>query len=404
MEKRAIILVPGFAKREQLSARDQLVASLDHYSEGYETVVHEGAGVISGFNAATVQAKARKSDYAVELHVYEAYWGDLVPDWSQEMPVSRFLRGTKLIVYWAFGGLWKSLLRRELPSRTAISLIIASLILLFWYFTVISLVFAAVSENASAIPPFVLDFLNWCKTVLESMGLDPIAWAMRFQTFLTWTPILFIIGFLTVGRMESLANAADYLKGYLRDDPFDGGLIGPQAKSRKRVVDALDYVYDCVDQDGTSTYDQVYVVAHSLGGSIAVDALSEYGTRLKTTTLFTWGSAMGALVQQEPLVEQEIAKFYCSEPRIKNWVDVVLNSDMLASRVPIPKKPDERNRLKPCTPIFPDPVVPPFPQGFGFRFGEIHNSYYRSEIAIQMLIAPSEELPVREPEPVEDTD
>lgn len=34
--KRAIILVPGFSKRERMAARNQLVDAFAHYSEGYK--------------------------------------------------------------------------------------------------------------------------------------------------------------------------------------------------------------------------------------------------------------------------------------------------------------------------------------------------------------------------------
>ena len=43
MKKRAIILVPGFSKRERFAVRKQLVEALTHYTDGYRTQVSEAA-------------------------------------------------------------------------------------------------------------------------------------------------------------------------------------------------------------------------------------------------------------------------------------------------------------------------------------------------------------------------
>lgn len=85
MKKRAIILVPGFSKREQFAVRNQLVQALTHYTDGYRTRVSEAA-TDSDADAVKITVSSRATDYTAELHLYEAFWGDLIPDWSRESP------------------------------------------------------------------------------------------------------------------------------------------------------------------------------------------------------------------------------------------------------------------------------------------------------------------------------
>lgn len=81
MKRRAIVFIPGFSKREQNKARDDLVQSLLHYTDGWDTAI-EDTKTDDGKNVVTVSAKARHGMAAYELDVFEAYWGDLIPDWT----------------------------------------------------------------------------------------------------------------------------------------------------------------------------------------------------------------------------------------------------------------------------------------------------------------------------------
>ena len=377
MTKRAVIIVPGFGKMEQLEARNRLVDAMTHYSDGFYTSTEEGADP-GGLHSTVVRATARKGPQdELELHVFEAYWGDLIPDWSQESPWARVKRGLALIRYWAWGGMVRAMVRQELPARTIVVMMIAGLLLLLWYFlalTVLAQAFAG--SDAGGSPEWVTSlagFLGFTKEDIASwgaLGSAPI--------------VVFMVGFLGLGFIESIANIAAFIKAYLRDDIIGDGSIGLRAKARHRVLPVLDHVYG-----GGQDFDEVYVVAHSLGGAIAIDALAEYGDNLSRTTLFTWGSLIGVLVQQEPLIEQEIAKFYSATPRIRNWVDVVLPGDYMASKVPLPVLPDGKSAAR----LFPETVVPILPKGLGLSGAARHDFYYRSEEAILMLLKPADELP-----------
>lgn len=377
MTKRAVILVPGFGKQEQLEARDRLVDAMTHYSDGYNTSTEEGAES-GGLQSTVVRATARQgAQDASEIHVFEAYWGDLIPDWGQESPWARVKRGLALIRYWAWGGMVRAMARQELPRRTIVVMMIAAVLLLLWYFLALTVLAQALAGSEAGGSP------EWVKSLVGFLGLTD-------EQIASWgalgsAPIVaFVVGFLGLGFIERIANVAAFTKAYLRDDIIGDGTIGLRAKARHRVLPVLDHVYD-----SDHGFDEVYVVAHSLGGAIAIDALAEYGDNLSRTTLFTWGSSIGVLVQQEPLIEQEIAKFYSADPRIRNWVDVVLPGDYMASTVPLPVLPDGTTVPR----LFPETVVPALPKGLGLSGAARHDFYYRSEDAILMLLKPAEDLP-----------
>jgi pimeloyl-ACP methyl ester carboxylesterase len=374
---RAIILVPGFEKREQLEARDMLVQSLDAYAEGYHIHTSD-AKEDEGFNSIEVTATSRTTQEAITLKVYEAYWGDLVPDWSGESPWARFKRGMSLVFYWFLGGLAKSTARREWPVRTLVAITVAGLMMLLWYLVVIALLVKAYAESAVQVPAAVESFFR-------AIGLyDPLATII--QHINAAPVVIFLVGLAGLGILERTANLSAFAKAYLQDTSFGGGVTGLRSKARARVRAVLDHVH-------ARAFDEVYVVAHSFGGPIAIDALAEYGTPLEKTVLHTWGSAMGVLAQQEPLMEKEIGKFYTAGPQIANWIDVVFPKDMMGSKVPVPFQYDGARKGARFPRLFPDTITPQLPAGVGFRFAEIHDAYYKCETAVQMLVKPRDELP-----------
>lgn len=391
MSKRAIILVPGFAKREQLEARDRLVESLTHYSDGYMTRTATGSDAADG-NAVVIKATARgEPQRDLEVHVFEAYWGDLIPDWGRESPWARAKRGFALILYWVFGGLGRALWRRELPARTIGVMAVAGMLLLLWYLLALTVLFQAlgpeVSETATAGVEQVGQGSGapaWLTAILPDTWVSA-SWIAKLASLDQLPVIAFLIGLLGVGHIEKIANIAAFTKAYLKDDVLGDATVGLRAKARHRVLPILDQVY-ASDQN----FDEVYVVAHSMGGAVAIDALAECGTDLARTTLFTWGSALGVMVQQEPLIEAEIRKFYQSPTRIRNWVDVVLPGDFMGSKVPIPKVEGSYQSLPQ---LFPTTLMPPKPKGMLLQPNTQHEFYYRCETAILMLLDSADSLP-----------
>ena len=385
MARRAIILVPGFGHKEHNQARDRLVRALQNYTTGWR-VEQTDDGVGPGNGAIGLHATCRCGGTTQEIDVYEAYWGDLLPDWSNESPWARFKRGYMLIRYWLTGGVGGWISRREAPPNTAWAMLLAAVALVLWWIVVGIFVLQAVESGVIAIPE----------------SLASIAWVQTAWTTLTgWTGtvrgsvlVVLLLWVWSLGWLERFANISAYTKAYLRDEVFGDDDVGLRAKAKRRVLEVLDRAAGIT---GPDRYDEIYVVGHSLGGAIAADALSESGDVLAHTVLFTWGSALGLLVQQEPMVEVRIATFYTAAPPVQGWIDVVLPWDMMGSQVPVPRCFDdasEPGRRHP--PKFPDAVRPRLPRGtHPFEVVRVHEAYYRCEAALLMLVAPESTLPRR---------
>ncbi|MDV7142513.1 alpha/beta hydrolase [Tropicimonas sp. TH_r6] len=371
MVKRAIILVPGYRKMEQRAARDQLVGAIQDYSEGFE-VRHAGDAAVAEESEVTVLTARDLADAReVELHVMEAYWNDLVPDWSNEAPLRRFWRATWLLFYWLWpGGLLLSILKGKGISRlSACALAGAGFLLFLWYLSVLIVLLEAFA-NSNLTNSAEID------AVLGSHaeGFRAMA-ATSLSCLSSFAPYVILVMLIGLGKLNAFADFAAYTRAYLRDDPTKLGDSGLRAKTRSRVKDVLNEV-----SDPDAGFDEIFVVAHSLGGPVAMDALAEYGSALRRTTFFTWGTGIGALSIQEPIVRAEIAKFYTSETRLNSWIDIVFQHDLVASIVPVPKGQKR---------AFPPPLRLSSPRGAIWNPADMHERYYRSEDAIRPLLLPA---------------
>ncbi|XDA97676.1 alpha/beta hydrolase [Sulfitobacter sp. LCG007] len=399
MKKRAVILVPSLERLERFGARERLIRAMESYGSGFrvDRVDIENA---TEKDSAAVIAWDRETGEAVEMHVYEAFWGDLVPDWSKESPWARFRRGLGLIVYWAAGGVARALWRLEVPARTVLAMFVASMLLLLWYLTVIAVLVQALGTADSTMPAPIEDLLarfGWTESI--------VAWTDRLRNL----PLLvFLVMLFGLGRLENIANISSFIKDYLRDQQLSRTDIGLRAKTRARLVGLLDHV-TANDQD----YDEVHVVGHSLGGAIAVDALAGYGRPLPRTALHTWGAGLGLLVQQDAWVERRIGALYACPSRLADWRDVVFPSDVMASPRPLPFKYRGDRRLSEKWPeIFTPTITPHVQKRTPFAYFSTHEAYYRCTDAIRLLMdvrtpaplafAPLDVLPGEIPQAVSD--
>jgi hypothetical protein len=171
----------------------------------------------------------------------------------------------------------KSIARKELPVRSLIAVIVAGCLMVVWYLVVIALLIRAYSEADAAVPAFLTSLVaaigltDGVTEIVKNISAAPV--------------VLFLLGLAGLGILDRMANLSAFAKAYVQDNAIGEGAVG------LRVV--LDHVH-------ARNFDEVYVVAHSFGGAIAVDALAEYGKPLSKTVLHTWGTAMGIIVQQEP--------------------------------------------------------------------------------------------------------
>lgn len=366
-KKRAILLIPGANKRERFEARDLLVTAINHHAERFKTRIEDAGTDDKSENVVQLVVNFRSGkDDEIQISVFEAYWNDLVPAHNNETPWSRFMRATRLILYWAVGGLISASF--GLPSRFRIVLVFAATILLLWYLSVLLVLFellvsgSALTERQSSVP-------DWFDALLGDKLAEPIfSWLSNVAS---WSPIAFLLLLFGAGRMEVIANVADFAKSYLGDELVGENQIGLRTKMRKRVIDTLDHIFS------REEFDDVVIVAHSFGGPIAIDALAEYGPDLAKTYLFTWGTPMSLLIHQEPRVAEEIRKLQSAPAPLAGWTDVVIKQDWIAGPMPV---------LTDRVPAAVMQLKSTMPKGRLFRSIQTHEDYYRCQEAIEPLV------------------
>ena len=362
-KKRAILLIPGLHKRERFEARDLLVTAIDHHAEHFKTRIEDAATDEQAENYVRMFVSARSGEGAEhEISVYEAYWNDLAPDYTNETPWSRFLRATRLMGYWGVGGLASASF--GLPSRFRMLLVFAAVVLLLWYLSVVLVLLELiVSGSDTAAAP------AW---VAELMGPDVAERVYGIVSGIAdWWPMAFLALLLGAGRMEVIANVADFAKSYLGDELSGETQIGLRTKMRKRAIDTLDHIF------ARNDFDDVVIVAHSFGGPIAIDALAEFGPNLAKTYLFTWGTPMSLLIHQEPRIAEEIRKLQSAPEPLAGWTDVVITQDLIAGPMPL---------LAELSPPAVTQLTATMPKGRLFRSVQTHEDYYRCQEAIEPLV------------------
>jgi pimeloyl-ACP methyl ester carboxylesterase len=431
MTRRAILLVPGFSKQSKNKARDVLVEAIGHYSPGIETRSSE-ADVAQGndFVTVTMQNMQVPADHAEasprEIDIYEAHWTDVLPDWNDETPFRRFWRALKVVIYWFLGSLPALLFKRRLrfAGWTNAALVGAGMILLIWLalagaalYQDLGFVFeeftpAASGEGGGAGADVQSDAGNDTdagEVNGEATGMEAlVGWfaATRpgkllgaFFTLVVEHPFVsLVIMFFGMGGIERIANVASVLRAYLIDLPTKGEEMGIRAKMRKSVTDVLGQIFAKADEKHADSplYDEVFVVGHSMGGAICVDALADYGRDLERMTLFTWGSPLGVLSVQDAKVLETIARLYDADYRPANWIDIAFRRDLYGTPAPMPPLFDaETGRETERPALYPETVRPTRPWGQLLRASQTHEDYYRCKEAILMLLKPSSALPPR---------
>ncbi|MEM8729676.1 MAG: alpha/beta hydrolase [Pseudomonadota bacterium] len=390
--RRAIVLVPGYGKALQGDAQTRLGKSLLHYTDGFRVRRTSQPG--QNAQVITYKTTDRATSSKMEIDVWEAYWGDLIPTREDESPGNRALRGWRLIGYWVFGGALRLLRygRRQSPGMVWM-MALCGFALIIWYVNILLLALTAIATGDMQIDQRI------CALPLIDGACDFIQ--THAQTITTASVTAFIIGFVgLLGWIERFANISDFVMSYLRDDPVGDDQTGLRALTRHRLLAVLDEVADRKDDEA---YDEIYVVGHSLGGAIAIDALAEFGAASDRVTLITWGSTLGLLMAKEPKVEAEIAKFYDNETRLRNWVDVAIKGDLMGAEVPRPRIAQadpsgqsggrhEATQLR--ARIYPETTWITRPGGLRvWHQLKVHEFYFRAEEAVLMLTRPATQLP-----------
>lgn len=358
MTNRAILLVPGMRKRERFEIRDKFITFLMGIVESYK-IFEVGEGDFPE-DARRIEVKAIEDGRTLTITVFEAYWGDLLPDRSNESQWQRFLRATRLVAYWMMSA--KSLFR-GIPTRLGFFMLIAALMLTVWYVSVVATVLAALYEGTliGAPEPLTGWFGEKCATDSD------LTQCQILGNIMTFGPFVILSSFFAGGWAERVADAADLSKNYIANEPTVPEEPGMRSKTAMRVREIYEQLAD---------FDEIVVVGHSMGGAIAVDSLAERSNEeLEKTVLVTWGTPLEVFARREPGFRTEVEKL--GGKRLAAWRNYLLPLDYIATDGFL----ESVSRSVPKTSI-----TLSAPKGALTRDEPRHERYYRSKDALEDLL------------------
>ena len=275
MKKRAIGLVHGYEKVEQNTFTQRLKDGLEYYTDGIDKdfepdpVDHDGVLV----ERLTAQARTAGAE-KIQVDLYEAYWADMIPTEIPGTIWQRVGRGGMLLAYWFLGGLARRIigLRGFLPTTLGISLALSGVLLMLWYLSLLMLAAKAVIADPNNLPVWLQNALAAApgdpKTSLQNMAVTIVDYV---ETTPWWAVVT---GMLAGLPADKVASVAEFAKAYLTDERVGEVPAGLRARTKRRLVTMLEQVYATNDP-----YDEIFVVGHSLGSAIALDALADHVER-----------------------------------------------------------------------------------------------------------------------------
>ncbi|MGF1659040.1 MAG: hypothetical protein ACFCUS_06400 [Rubrimonas sp.] len=360
MIRRAVVVVPGYGKREQGAVRDQLCAAFEFHADGFARDFEPDPVELNGFSARRLTATERRPDApAIRIDVHEAFWGDLIPAELPADPVRKVTRGFALLAYWFFGGVAKGLLR---PNYLGAALAASGALLLAWYASLALLAAKALASDPSLAP-------GWLSGLV---GADALSGAVGWVQAQPWWTVL--PGLLAGLQADRIAALAEFSKSYLTDAREGDAAAGVRARAKSRVERLLAQIYASPE-----CYDEVFVVGHSMGAAIAIDALADWGADRARTHFHSWGAPMRVFCAQEPEMDAERAKLLAADPPLAGWTDVIARNDWVAGFTP-----GHREAFGEASSL-----VVRSPQGWWAGWNaSTHEQYFRNPETLTRLIAP----------------
>ena len=385
MKKRAIVLVHGYEKVEQNTFTHRLKDGLTYYTDGIDKDFEPDPVDHDGILVERLTAQARTAGAPkIQIDLYEAYWADMIPT---EIPGSiwqRVGRGGMLLAYWFLGGLARRIigLRGFLPTTLGISLALSGVLLMLWYLSLLMLAAKAVVADPNNLPVWLQNALTAAPTDAKTSIQD---FAVSMVKSVEQTPWWAIVSGMLAGLpADKVASVAEFAKAYLTDERVGEVPAGLRARTKRRLVTLLEQIYASKDP-----YDEIFVIGHSLGSAIALDALADYGDDRARTYFLTWGSPLRVLCAQEPQIEQERKKMLAATPPLANWTDCIAMSDFIGACVPGHQDAWGAENV----------IWVTLPRGFlgGFNISS-HGDYYRTEQTLKMLLEPAKTRQPLQPE------
>lgn len=310
--KEAIVFVPSFfGKEKNFSLNAYLIRGLIYGAVSAE-IKDQGEISINGCKGKALDVNFYTGDRKT-IHLYEAYWIDLLRPLSRENLKDKMLRGTALLFYWTFSGIWRTF--KECPSMV-LTLITSLVMVVFWYYGTAAMALTAMGQD----PTFFGSTL-------------PAAWSNRLSHFGQqmggWSVWLTFSAFLTFIRVDTLIDIADSMRHYLEDsiDELTGEPL--QIKLRNRLLETLESVID------THQYETITLVAHGYGTVLATELLANASDRLgQPIRYISLGGPLKFLALRSPWI-YDIIDRCLRNPFVSSWIDYYADRDWLCTAVPI---------------------------------------------------------------------
>jgi hypothetical protein len=302
----AFILIPGLDPREKGIAAQRLINGLINCTEQGK-IEEAGQVKLEGEKASKVIVVYPDGPPA-ELHIFEAFWGDLtraeIPDDLSKKVLVRLRNATGLLVYWFFSGVWRAVPHASRYMTGA--LLFSSLLLVAWYYSVLQVGLTSIGPS---------------ENVLLSKLHD---WGKGMGVWWVWGIVSLAVGCLP---LDEVVDISSFTKRYLQNVAGTDE-VGCRDKIRHRMKEVVDEV--C----GSGNYESVTIVAHSFGTVAAVDLLAGYvpGGNLKLR-LVTMGSPLELLGYRSAWVRTETDRCL-KNPAISTWYDFYSRDDWMCSKVP----------------------------------------------------------------------
>ncbi|RLK50609.1 hypothetical protein DFR31_0515 [Alkalispirillum mobile] len=313
-ERRAVVLIPGLERVERFERRDLLAENLAN-TVAQPTYPAEPV-MAAGEAGLRLRPRALRGDERPgrTLDLFEAYWADMVPSSAEMSPWRRFVSGFELVAYWLFS--WGNLKALRLSRAIAIGLVAGGVLLVLWYVSIAVIVVAALraapeQEMLLASLPALRSLFDWL--------LDVTAWVQ------TSAPYFILTLLLSAFRADELAQMAMFSKEYLENRRRDMQ-AGLRDRVRRRVAETIDHVL-------ASSYDEVFVVAHSFGSIIAIDLLARWPhpADRDRVHLITLGSPEAVLSCRSQWLAGERERLFRNAPHA--WLDFYSPTDWLCNAI-----------------------------------------------------------------------
>lgn len=324
-KRRAIVFIPGLKRVERNVRRRELVENLlvnelvplrrSGDDDSAEIKIPGAAGV--RLRATDMRANGKTPAFET-LDVFEAYWVDQLPADAEQKPFVRVTRGLSLLAYWLISPIWGAFSRST--WQITAGLLFGGVALVVWY---ISILVAAVGIWVDKPPAEVT-------TIAPGLWASLTAAAAMLASWKLWALVALLIPITPVMLVVDEAQA---VKTLLTNAANDSG-VGRRSWARKAVGDVL---YAVMGQDadtGTPVYDEVIVVAHSMGTILLIDLLADWPhtddfPRLRVITL---GSPESVLAVRSEWLRVETARVLAKKP-VQSWIDISSPSDYLGAPI-----------------------------------------------------------------------